>query len=204
MSVNLDNIYFYHPPPPPKLSLSTSRWMSYQTFSAQPRFSHTLLSKPPVDAAATLSMLDRGPTQQSWTSTREGDNSYITRVCNEFNVELERLSMVRITSHTRIAQQPDLERPCDHVNPDGAVRDITQNQNTSHVVTREPAQPEASASNDNKTASQSSVQQSISQEWPNREMCQLVGDVYSSDPASITAEAEQDILGRHGLLSLRA
>ncbi|KAB8213504.1 hypothetical protein BDV33DRAFT_210134 [Aspergillus novoparasiticus] len=103
--------------------------------------------------------------------------------------------MVRITSHTRIVQQPDLERPCDHVNPDGAVRDITQNQNTSHVVTREPAQPEASASNDNKTASQSSVQQSISQEWPNREMCQLVGDVYSSDPASITAEAEQDLLG---------
>lgn len=71
-------------------------------------------------------------------------------------------------------------------------------------VTREPAQPEVSASDDNKTASQSSVQQSISQEWPNREMCQLVGDVCSSDPASITAEAEQDLLGRHGLLSLRA
>lgn len=103
--------------------------------------------------------------------------------------------MAGITAHTRIVHQPNLERPCGHVAPDGAVRDVTQNQNTSHVVTREPAQPEVSASDDNKTASQSSVQQSISQEWPNREMCQLVGDVCSSDPASITAEAEQDLLG---------
>lgn len=40
--------------------------------------------------------------------------------------------MVGITAHTRIVQQPNLERPCDQVAPDGAVRDITQNQNMSH------------------------------------------------------------------------
>ncbi|PIG69511.1 hypothetical protein AARAC_011499 [Aspergillus arachidicola] len=195
MSVNLDNIHFYHQPPPPKPSLPTSRWMPYQTPSVQHCFSHPLLPKPPVDAAATLSTSDRGPTQQPRTSTREGDISYRTKVRNEFDVELERLSMAGITAHTRIVHQPNLERTCDHVAPDGAVRDVTQNHNTSHVVTRKPAQPEASANDDNKTTSQSSVQQSISQEWPNREMCQLLGNICSSDAASRTAEAEQDLLG---------
>lgn len=42
-------------------------------------------------------------------------------------------SMAGITAHTRIVHQPNLERPCGHVAPDGAVRDVTQNQNTSHV-----------------------------------------------------------------------
>ncbi|KAB8227925.1 uncharacterized protein BDW43DRAFT_234668 [Aspergillus alliaceus] len=135
MYVNLNNISFYRQPPPPKpplSSLPTPRWMPYQAPPASQCLSHPLPPKPPIPAASTVPTLAsrQNLVQQLQTSIREDIESHITTVRNEFDVELERIS---IAGNTRTVHEADLERSGDHGFHNGGVTDVHPKPNTSSI-----------------------------------------------------------------------
>lgn len=134
MHINLDNISFYPQPPPakpPPRAFPISCWKPYETPLASRAISRALPPRAPTPRTtitlASDARLDVSP--RSRAPAREDHD--LRAVCNEFDIELERIVRAQ---NCQVTREADLTLHRDLGLPNGNDTDGPQDQCTSSVL----------------------------------------------------------------------
>jgi hypothetical protein len=133
MNISLDNITFYSQPPPakpPPCTFPVSCWKPYETPLASRAISRALPPRAPSPRTTIALASNARPDVSPRFRAPAREDHDLRAVCNEFDIELERIVRMQ---NGQVTREADLTLYCDSGLPNGNDTDEPQNQRTSSV-----------------------------------------------------------------------
>ncbi|KAE8381367.1 hypothetical protein BDV26DRAFT_255806 [Aspergillus bertholletiae] len=131
MTISLDNITFYSQPPPakpPPCNFPVSCWKPYETPRASRALSRALPPRAPSLRTTITLASDARPDASPRFRAPAREDSGLRAVCNEFDIELERIARAQ---NGQVTRESDLTLHGDSGLPNGNDTDGPQDQRTS-------------------------------------------------------------------------
>jgi hypothetical protein len=133
MTISLDNISFYSQPPPakpPPCTFPVSCWKPYETPLASRAISRALPPRAPSPRTTITLASDARPDVSPRSRAPAREDHDLRAVCNEFDIELERIVRAQ---NCQVTREADLTLHRDLGLPNGNDTDGPQDQCTSSV-----------------------------------------------------------------------